>query len=202
MILKFRVFLVDDQESILKALSRLIVSMGFEVETYNSAQDFLESGNATTPGCLVLDLSMPGMGGMMLQERLGGMASDIPIIFLTGNGSIDSSVQAMKKGAHDFLTKPVDAEKLLAAIQSALARNQTARQIRAERDKITAHLAELTPREHEVLLHITDGKLNKQIADNMGIAEKTIKIHRARVMSKMEAKSVASLVHQLEKLKN
>ncbi|MFZ6757763.1 response regulator transcription factor [Undibacterium sp. Ji50W] len=202
MILKSRVFLVDDQESILKALSRLIVSMGFEVETYNSAQDFLESGNATTPGCLVLDLSMPRMGGMMLQERLGGMASDMPIIFLTGNGSIDSSVQAMKKGAHDFLTKPVDAEKLLAAIQSALARNQTARQIRAERDKITAHLAELTPREHEVLLHITDGKLNKQIADNMGIAEKTIKIHRARVMSKMEAKSVASLVHQLEKLKN
>ncbi|MFZ6720647.1 response regulator transcription factor [Undibacterium sp. Ji49W] len=201
MSLSTRVFIVDDQESILKALSRLITSMGLEVETFNSAQDFLTSGNAATPGCLILDLSMPGMTGMMLQELLVKEASDMPIIFLTGNGSIDSGVQAMKNGAHDFLTKPVDGDKLLAAIQTALARNQQARQVRAERDAISTRLAGLTPREHEVLLHMAEGKLNKQIAGNMGIAEKTIKIHRARVMTKMEAKSIPALIYQLERLK-
>ncbi|MBC3918951.1 response regulator transcription factor [Undibacterium sp. CY18W] len=198
---KPRVFLVDDQDAILKALSRLLISAELDVTSFHSAQDFLDSGNTNAPGCLVLDLAMPGMTGMNLQQQLVSMSSDLPIIFLTGNGSIDSSVQAMKMGAQDFLTKPVDSDKLLAAIQTAFASNQQARQVRAERDDVSLRIASLTPREHEVLLLISEGKLNKQVADHMGIAEKTIKVHRARVMSKMGAKSLAALIHQMEKLK-
>ncbi|MFZ6873767.1 response regulator transcription factor [Undibacterium sp. Di27W] len=197
-----QVFLVDDQPAVLKAMTRLLDSAGLQARGYESAQAFLESGHASQPGCLVLDLAMPGMDGMALQQRLREIESDLPIIFLTGHGNIDTGVQAMKLGAQDFLTKPVDADKLLPAIQAAFVRNQQARQSRAEKLAIQSRLDSLTPRELEVLHLIVEGKLNKQVAAELGTVEKTIKVHRARVMSKMGVSSLASLIHLLEKRKD
>ncbi|MFZ6745555.1 response regulator transcription factor [Undibacterium sp. JH2W] len=196
-----QVFLVDDQPAVLKAMTRLLDSAGLQARCHESAQAFLESDHASQPGCLVLDLAMPGMDGMALQQRLRELESDLPIIFLTGHGNIDTGVLAMKLGAQDFLTKPVDADRLLPAIQAAFARNQQARQSRAEKLAIQNRLNSLTPRELEVLHLIVEGKLNKQVAAELGTVEKTIKVHRARVMSKMEVSSLASLIHLLEKLK-
>lgn len=195
------VFLVDDQPAVLKAMSRLLQSAGIKVVTFESAQAFLESGSANKPGCLVLDLAMPDMDGMALQHKLTEMSSDLPIIFLTGHGSIDTGVLAMKQGAQDFLTKPVDADRLLTAIQTACQRNRLARLARKEKQVIQTRLNSLTPRELEVLHLVVEGKLNKQIAAELGTVEKTIKVHRAKVMSKMDVTSVAALIHLLEKLK-
>ena len=192
--IKPRVFLVDDQADVLKALSRLLCSAGFEVTTFESAQDFLDSGNADALGCLVLDLSMPGMTGLALQQILTLRASVLPIVFLTGYGDIDIGVAAMKLGAADFLTKPVDGDKLIAAVRTAIEKNRQASLSRAELDNINQRLASLTPRERDVLALVVDGKLNKQAADALGTVEKTIKVHRARVMKKMQAKSLAELV--------
>jgi FixJ family two-component response regulator len=180
--IKPRVFLVDDQAEILKALSRLLCSAGFEVTTFESAPEFLDSGNADAPGCLVLDLSMPGMTGLALQQSLTLRASVLPIVFLTGHGDIDAGVRAMKLGAADFLTKPVDGDKLIAAVRTAIEKNRQANLYRAELDDINQRLVSLTPREREVLALVVDGKLNKQAADALGTVEKTIKVHRARVM--------------------
>lgn len=196
-----KVFLVDDQPAVLKAISRLLQSAGIDTVTFESAQAFLDSGNADTEGCIVLDLAMPGMDGMALQNKLTEIGSDLPVIFLTGHGSIDTGVLAMKLGAQDFLTKPVDADKLLTAVQIACERNRLGREGCAEKKMIQARLSKLTPRELEVLHRILEGKLNKQVAAELGIVEKTIKVHRARVMSKMEVKSVAALIHLLDKLK-
>jgi len=192
--IKPRVFLVDDQADVLKALSRLLCSAGFEVTTFESAQDFLDSGNADALGCLVLDLSMPGMTGLALQQILTLRASVLPIVFLSGYGDIDIGVAAMKLGAADFLTKPVDGDKLIAAVRTAIEKNRQASLSRAELDNINQRLASLTPRERDVLALVVDGKLNKQAADALGTVEKTIKVHRARVMKKMQAKSLAELV--------
>src|ERR1700693_3368110 len=192
--IKPRVFLVDDQADVLKALSRLLCSAGFEVTTFESAQDFLASGNADALGCLVLDLSMPGMTGLALQQILTLRASVLPIVFLSGYGDIDIGVAAMKLGAADFLTKPVDGDKLIAAVRTAIEKNRQANLSRAELDNINQRLASLTPRERDVLALVVDGKLNKQAADALGTVEKTIKVHRARVMKKMQAKSLAELV--------
>lgn len=189
-----RVFLVDDQADVLKALSRLLCSAEFEVTTFGSGQDFLDSGNADALGCLVLDLSMPGMTGLALQRILTLRASVLPIIFLTGHGDIGSGVDAMKLGAADFLTKPVDGDKLIVAVRKAIEKNRQAHLSRAELDDINQRLVSLTPREREVLTLVVDGKLNKQAADALGTVEKTIKVHRARVMKKMKAKSLAELV--------
>ena len=195
-----RVFLVDDQPAVLKALSRLMISAGFEVASFGSAQDFLDSDNANALGCLVLDLAMPGMDGMALQQALAARASALPVIFLTGHGDIDTGVQAMKFGAADFLTKPVDGDKLLSAVRAAVERNRQTHLDRTELDDILERFANLTPRERQVLALIVEGKLNKQAAAELGTVEKTIKVHRARVMTKMKVRSLAELVRLADRV--
>jgi FixJ family two-component response regulator len=190
-----QVFLVDDQPAVLKALSRLLTSAGFAVRTWGGAQAFLDDlPGLGADGCLVLDLSMPDMGGLALQQALAARASALPIIFLTGHGDIDTGVRAMKLGAADFLTKPVDDERLIAAIGLALAQQRAARGDNDELDSIRQRLATLTPRETEVMDLVVEGLLNKQIAAALGTVEKTVKVHRARVMSKMQVRSVSALV--------
>lgn len=196
------VFLVDDQPAILKALGRLLASAGYAVQGYTSARDFLDSGDAGKPGCLVLDLAMPEMGGMALQQELAQRDSHLPVIFLTGQGDIATGVQAMKQGAADFLTKPVDDERLLAAVAAAFERNRRSLADSAARDDLRQRLESLTPREREVMELVAEGWLNKQIAAELGTVEKTVKVHRARVMLKMQAKSVSALVRMVDRLRN
>jgi FixJ family two-component response regulator len=197
-----QVFLVDDQPAVLKALSRLLSSAGFAVQAYATARAFLDSmpdNGAATDGCLVLDLSMPDMGGLALQQALAARASVLPIIFLTGHGDIDTGVRAMKLGAADFLTKPVDDERLIAAIRLAFEQNRAARSDSDQLGDIRRRLASLTPRETEVMLLVVEGLLNKQIAAALGTVEKTVKVHRARVMSKMQVRSVTALVRLVDR---
>jgi FixJ family two-component response regulator len=193
------VFIVDDDPAVLKSLSRLLRAIHFQVVTFGSPQEFLERHDPHTPGCLVLDVAMPGLNGLELQEALRVKGSAIPIIFLTGHGDIPMSVQAMKGGALDFLTKPVHDKDLLKAVEAALEKDRIERRSRAELDDIQERLATLTPREREVLIHVVSGQLNKQIAYDLGTVEKTIKVHRARVMEKMKVGSVAELVRLTER---
>ena len=188
------VFVVDDEAPVRKAISRLLRVAGFAVAAFPSPAEFLAEYDPHKPGCLVLDLRMPGFDGIELQRALARKGSILPIIFLTGHGDIPQSVQAMKHGAIDFLTKPVNDEQLLAAIRAAIEKDRIARREDAELCDIRARLATLTPREREVLEHVVTGKLNKQIADHLGVVEKTIKVHRARVMQKMKVRSLAELV--------
>jgi FixJ family two-component response regulator len=193
------VFLVDDDPAVLTGLSRLLRSAQLEVATFSSPQDFLEQHDPRSPGCLVLDLAMPGLNGLELQEALNTKGSAIPIIFLTGHGDIHGSVLAMKSGALDFLTKPVNDVQLLSVIHQAIEKDRIARVARAELEDIQQRLETLTPREREVLTHVVSGQLNKQIAKDLGTVEKTIKVHRARVMEKMKVSSVAELVRLTER---
>lgn len=195
------VFVVDDDPAVLKSLSRLLRADQLTVVTFGSAQEFLERHDPSAPGCLVLDMAMPRLNGLELQEALATKGSAVPIIFLTGHGDIPMSVQAMKRGAVDFLTKPVNDDDLIKAVRAALAKDRIARQARNELDDIQERLATLTPREREVLTHVVSGQLNKQIADDLGTVEKTIKVHRARVMEKMKVQSVAELVRLTERVK-
>ena len=195
------VFIVDDDPAVLKSLARVLRAIQFTVVTFGSPQEFLEQHNPHIPGCLVLDVAMPGLNGLELQEALRVKGSAIPIIFLTGHGDIPMSVQAMKGGALDFLTKPVRDEDLLKAVEAALEKDRIERQSRAELDDIQKRLATLTPREREVLSHVVSGQLNKQIANDLGTVEQTVKVHRARVMEKMKVNSVAELVRLTERLK-
>lgn len=197
-----KVFLVDDDPAVLKlkGVSRVLRSARLDVATFGSPSEFLEQHDPHAPGCLVLDVAMPGLNGLELQEALTLQGSAIPIIFLTGRGDIPMSVQAMKGGAVDFLTKPVHDEDLLKAVHAALEKDRINRLVRAQLEDIQGRLATLTPREREVLTHVVSGRLNKQIAYDLGAAEKTIKIHRARVMDKMKVKSVAELVRLTERL--
>jgi FixJ family two-component response regulator len=188
------VFVVDDDTAVLKAVSRLLRAGGYRVEAFSSPRRFLDQHDRTTPGCLVLDLAMPGLNGLELQQMLAAAGETLPIIFLSGRADIPASVKAMKQGAADFLTKPVERNELFKAVAPALAKNRVARQANEEVAEIRQRLATLTPREYEVFEHVISGQLNKQIAAEIGAAEKTIKVHRGRVMEKMKVKSVAELV--------
>jgi FixJ family two-component response regulator len=194
------IFVVDDDPAVLKSLGRLLRSAGLHVETCNSPQDFLARHNPALPGCLVLDVAMPGLNGLEVQQALAAIGDERPIVFLTGHGDIPTSVEAMKRGAVDFLTKPVNAVDLLRAIHSAIVKDSVRRLERDEVEEFKQRLATLTPREREVLPYVISGRLNKQIAGELGTAEKTIKVHRARVMEKMKVQSVAELVRLAERL--
>ena len=193
------VFVVDDDAAIRKAVSRLLRSAGIAVTVFESPREFLAQYDPNTPGCLVLDLAMPGFNGLQLQTVLGERGSILPIIFLSGHGDVSKSVQAMKGGAFDFLTKPVNAKNLLPAIRAAIERGAVARREQAELSEIRARLDRLTPREREVLEHVATGKLNKQVAGDLGITEATVKMHRARVIAKMKVQSVAELARLTER---
>jgi FixJ family two-component response regulator len=188
------VFVVDDDSSVRKALSRLLHSAGLKVAAFASAEEFLRTSGPDPAGCLVLDVSMPGLNGMDLHQALAKQASALPVIFLTGRGDIPMSVRAMKRGAVDFLTKPADEDALVRAVHRAIEVDRTARRERAAIADAQARLDTLTPREREVLAGVIRGQLNKQIAADLGTVEKTIKVHRARVMEKMGAQSVPELV--------
>jgi len=194
------VYVVDDDESVCRALARLIRSVGLAAETFHSAKAFLDHTPPDGPACLVLDVRLPGASGLDLQAALSQAGRDLPIVFITGHGDVPTTVRAMKGGAIDFLQKPFNDQELLDCVQRAIARSRTQRAERAERAELDRRFQALTPREREILLHVVTGKLNKQIAGDLGIAEKTIKVHRGRVMEKMQAGSVAELVRMAEKL--
>lgn len=194
------VFIVDDDLSIRKALGRLLRSFGFQVETFPSAQKFLEHERPDAPGCLVLDVRMPGLDGLELQCSLREANVSLPIVFITGHGDIPMTVQAMKAGAVDFLPKPFDDEALLNAVRQAIARDVQARQERADNTVLRRRVDSLTPREREVLELVVSGMLNKQVGHRLGVTEKTIKVHRAQAMHKMQASSLAELVRLAERV--
>ena len=198
---KFIVYLVDDDPGVLKALSRLLRAKGYEVRPYSSPQLFLEEHEETVPGCAVLDVSMPGLDGLELQRALTATNGfHRPVLFVTGKGDIPTSVRAMKAGAIDFLTKPVRDVDLFEAISRAEAGDAESRRLHSEMTSIQAKVATLTPREREVLIHVAAGRLNKQIAGDLGTVEKTIKVHRSRMMEKLGIRTVADLVRMSEKL--
>jgi len=188
------VFVIDDDASMRRALSYLLQSAGYKVETHSSAEEFLRREHYDGVGCIILDVRMPGLSGMDLQEKLMGSDYRMPIIFLTGHGELSMGVEAMKKGAIDFLTKPCDDEQLLGAVHSAIEKDKQARGSYKEKQEIRGRIELLTPRENEILRYVISGMLNKQIALKLGIAEQTVKIHRGRIMEKLCAESVADLV--------
>src|SRR4051812_5619817 len=184
------VYVVDDDPLVLRAIARLLQGAAFRVMACSSAREFLEQHDPAVPGCLVLDLAMPDIDGLELQESLESTGEPLPIIFLTGRADVPATVRAMKRGAADFLTKPVDRATLVPAVCAALANDLIVRQSRRELAETKRRLGLLTPREYQVFEHVISGNLNKQTAANLGAAEKTIKIHRARVMEKMQVTSV------------
>ena len=194
------VFIVDDDPSVLKALARLLRSAGLNAITFTSPQEFLDHHDQNAPDCLVLDVAMPHINGLELQQALVAQGSELPVIFLTGHGDIPMSVRAIKQGAVDFLTKPVHDSDLIEAIHDAIEKDRIARQTREKLNEHQQRLAMLTPREREVLSHVVSGKKNRQIADDLGTVEKTIKVHRAHLMKKLKVKSLADLVKLVERL--
>lgn len=193
--MKPTIFIVDDDAAVLKAQARVLREEGWSVETFESAEAFLERSGGMTDGCLVLDVTMPGIDGFALQRKLSESGRSLPVVFVSGYGDIPTSVRAMKAGATDFLAKPVPSQVLIAAVREAVDQESSARQQRAEVEELRHRLNSLTPRERDVLDALVAGKLNKQIAADLGIVEQTVKFHRARIMERMQAKTIAELMH-------
>jgi len=194
------VFVVDDDISVRESLELLIQNEGWHVETFPSAQEFLDRPRIPVPNCLILDVSLPGLNGLDLQQRVASERTDMPIIFITGHGDIPMTVQAMKAGAVEFLTKPFNDEVLLRTIRQALERSRQALRHREQMLELGNSYATLTPREREVMALVVSGRLNKQIGGELGISEITVKAHRGQVMHKMKADSLASLVKMAARL--
>ena len=194
-----RVFVVDDDASMREALKNLLRSVGLEVETFASAQEFLSSPRSAAPGCLILDVRLPGVSGLDLQRQLADANIHLPIIFITGHGDIQMSVRAIKAGAVEFLTKPFRDQDLLDAVQQAVDRDREIRAIEAEVMDLQARYESLSPREKDVMRLVVRGRLNKQIASEIGTSEATVKLHRGRVMQKMHADSLADLIRMTER---
>ncbi len=193
------VYIVEDDPSFRKSMERLIHASGFEIVAFESANAFLKEASIQRPACLLLDVQLPDIDGLRLQQELTEKGYNLPIIFMTGHGTIPMSVEAMKKGAIDFLPKPFEIKDLISAIDKALERDTHNVQEKVQKNKINVLIDSLTPREMEVLRYVISGKLNKQIAYALGIAEKTVKVHRSRVMEKTKCSSVAELVRFAEK---
>ncbi len=194
------VFVIDDDADVREGLGRLLVSDGWRVVSFGSAADFLEQIPDAALGCLLLDVNMPGMTGPELHEQLIERGIVLPVIYLTGQCTVSMGVRAMKRGAVDFLEKPVDAEALLPALEQAIARHRQARASKDRQGDLGGRLARLSARERQVLEQVISGRLNKQIASELGIAEKTVKVHRGRVMAKMQVRSLAALVHLCDEM--
>jgi len=195
------VFVVDDDKAVREATADLLASVGLRAMTFRTAQEFLASSRPEVPGCLVLDVRLPRLSGLDLQRELARSPVSIPIIFITAHGDVPMSVQAMKAGAVEFLTKPFRDQQLLEAIEKAIERDRGDRQRRKELTELRSRFESLTPREHDVMSRVVAGLLNKQIAAELGTTEKTVKVHRSRVMEKMGVSSVAALVRDIEKLR-
>lgn len=193
------VFIVDDDDAVLFGLGQLIQAHGFCVRSFGSPEEFLRGHDKTVSGCILLDMAMPSLNGFAVQQALHEERIDRPIIFLTGRGDIHSSVQAMKAGAVNFLTKPVDEEELLTALREAMEKDRSSRRAREEEEALRRQIERLTPREREVWAHILAGQLNKQIASDLDTAERTIKFHRAHLMHKLGAQSIVDLVKLAER---
>ena len=198
---RFAVYLVDDDPGVLKALSRLLRAKDYNVKPYSSPRVFLEEHDVAVPGCAVLDVSMPGVDGLEIQRVLSAASGyHRPVVFVSGKGDIPISVRAMKAGAIDFLTKPVKDRDLFEAVARAEARDAESRRLHSEIETMLAKVSTLTPREREVFTHVVAGRLNKQIAGELGTVEKTIKVHRSRMMEKLGIRTVADLVRMAAKL--
>ena len=195
------IFVIDDDPSVRDSMELMLRSVGFDVKTFASAQDFLTANLPEGPGCIILDVRMPGMSGLDLQEKLVSAKTPLPVIFITGHGTVPMSVRAMKAGAVDFLQKPFEEQDLLDAIHRAVNQQRERKSVTDETDQIQQRLKALTPREHEVFSLLVTGMANKEIAYKLGTSERTIKAHRAKIMEKMNAGSFADLVRFAERLK-